>query len=99
MMQGSGKVMIDQEVYIKLSGFPYLEYGMVRGTVRSKSLVTSGEAYVIEVSLPPDLITLYGKKIEFTQNMRGTAEILTNDLTLIQKIISPFRHLISRNRN
>jgi hypothetical protein len=98
-MQRSGKVMIDQEVYIKLSGFPYLEYGMVRGTVRSKSLVTSGEAYVIEVSLPPDLITLYGKKIEFTQNMRGTAEILTNDLTLIQKIISPFRHLISRNRN
>jgi multidrug resistance efflux pump len=97
-MQRSGKVKIGEVVNIKLSGFPYLEYGMVRGSVKTKSLVTSGDAYVIEVSLPQGLTTLYGKKLEFTQNMQGTAEILTDNLRLLQKIINPFRHLISRNK-
>jgi len=97
-MQRSGKVQIDQPVNIKLSGYPYLEYGMVRGIVKSKSLVPTGDAYVIEISLPDGLSTLYGEKLEFTQNMQGTAEIMTNDLRLIQKIINPFRHLASKNR-
>lgn len=97
-MQRSGKVKAGQTVNIKLSGFPYLEYGMVRGLVRTISLVPSGNEYVIEVSLPQELITLYGRELKFTQNMQGTAEILTEDLRLLQKIINPFRHLISKNK-
>jgi len=98
-MQRSGKVKEGQMVNIKLSGYPYLEYGMVRGIVRSKSLVPSGDAYVIEVILPDGLTTLYGKRLDFTQKMQGTAEIITEDLRLIQKIINPFRHLASKSRN
>jgi len=94
----SGKVKTDQIVNIKLSGYPYLEYGMVRGIVKSKSLVPSGDSYIIELSLPSGLTTLYGKTLEFTQNMQGTAEIITDDLRLIQKILNPFRYLISRNK-
>ncbi len=98
-MQRSGKVKVGQDVNIKLSGFPYLEYGMIRGTVSSKSLVPAGDAYIIEVNLPNGLITLYGRKLDFTQNMQGTAEIVTEDLRLLQKIINPFRYLISRNKS
>lgn len=97
-MQRSGKVKIGNPVNIKLSGYPYLEYGMVRGIVKSKSLVPSGNFYIIEVSLPDGLTTLYGRKLEFTQNMQGTAEVLTDNMRLIQKIINPFRHLITKNR-
>ncbi len=97
-MQRSGKVEVDQAVNIKLSGYPYLEYGMVRGIVKSKSLVTSGDAYVIEISLPRGLTTLYGKELDFTQNMQGTAEIITEDIRLIRKIINPFRYLVSKNK-
>jgi HlyD family secretion protein len=97
-MQRSGKVKAGQMVNIKLSGFPYLEYGMVRGSVRTISLVPSGNEYVIEVSLPQGLKTLYGRELKFTQNMQGAAEILTEDLRLLQKIINPFRHLISKNK-
>ena len=32
----------------------------VRGIVKSKSLVPSGDAYVIEIDLPDGLTTLYG---------------------------------------
>lgn len=96
-MHRSGKVMPGQDVNIKLSGYPYLEYGMVRGRVKSKSLVPSGDAYIIEISLPSGLTTLYGKKLDFTQNMQGVAEIITQDIRLIQKIVNPFRYLITRN--
>ena len=97
-MERSGKVKVGKTVNIKLSGFPYLEYGMVRGVVKTKSLVPEGNAYVIEVALPDGLTTLYGKKLDFTQNMQGTAEILTDKLRLLQKLINPIRHLISINK-
>ena len=97
-MQRSGKVEIGKNVNIKLSGFPYLEFGMVKGIVKSKSLVPSGDTYVIEIILPDGLTTTYNEKLPFTQNMQGTAEIMTNDLRLLQKIINPFRHLITKNR-
>lgn len=97
-MQRSGKVIQGRLVNIKLAGYPYLEYGMVRGIVKSKSLVPSEDAYIIEIDLPNGLTTLYGNKLEFTQNMQGTAEILTDDIRLLQKIINPFRYMVSRNK-
>ncbi len=97
-MQRSGKVKEGMLVNIKLSGYPYLEYGMLRGIVKSISLVPSADTYVIGISLPSGFKTLYGKQLEFTQNMQGTAEIITEDTRLLQKIVDPFRHLISRNR-
>lgn len=97
-MQRSGKVKTGQSVNIKLSGYPYLEYGMVRGKVKSISLVPAGDSYVIEIELPEGLTTLYGIKLEFTQNMQGNAEIITENIRLLQKIINPFRYLITKNR-
>jgi multidrug resistance efflux pump len=97
-MQRSGKVKNGQLVNIKLSGYPYLEYGMIRGVVKSKSLVPSGDGYIIEIDLPAGLTTLYGRKLDFTQNMQGTAEIITENVRLLQKIVNPFRYLVSRNK-
>lgn len=97
-MNRSGKVEPGMKVNIKLSGYPYLEYGIIRGVVKTKSLVASGDAYIIEVSLPSELTTLYGQKLGVTQDMQGQAEIITEDMRLIQRIINPFRYMISRNR-
>jgi hypothetical protein len=97
-MQRSGKVKPGQQVNIKLSGYPYLEYGIVRGVVKSKSQVPSGDAYIIDIDLPNGLSTLYGVRLDFTQNMQGTAEIITDDVRLLQKIVNPFRYLILNNK-
>ena len=97
-MQRSGKVKPGQLVNIKLSGYPYLEYGIVRGVVKSKSLVSSGDSYTIEIDLPEGLTTLYGQKLDFSQNMQGLAEIITDDIRLLQKIFNPFRYLVSKNK-
>jgi len=93
-----GKVAVGQKVNIKVSAFPYLEYGMLRGNVKSKSLDNSGNAFEIEVSLPEGLTTLYNENLEYIPNMQGTAEIFTGDLSLLQRIMNPTRHFISRNR-
>jgi HlyD family secretion protein len=97
-MERSGKVKTGMAVNIKLSGYPYLQYGMVRGIIKSKSLVPSGDAYVIEIELPDGLKTLYGTNLEFTQSMQGTAEIITENIRLLQKIVNPFRYMVSKNR-
>jgi multidrug resistance efflux pump len=97
-MQRSGKVKPGQDVNIKLSSYPYLEYGIVRGTILTKSLVPTGDAYVIEIELPNGLTTLYNKKLDFNQNMQGIAEIITEDMRLLQKIINPFRYLLAKNK-
>jgi len=97
-MNRSGKVVQGSAVNIKLAGYPYLEYGMIKGVVKSKSLVPSVNAYIIEIDMPNGLTTLYGEKLEFTQNMQGTAEIITDDIRLLQKIINPFRYMVSRNK-
>lgn len=97
-MNRSGKVKEGMKVNIKLSGYPYLEYGMLRGRVVSKSLVPAGDTYIIDIELPDGLTTLYGDKLEFTQNMQGTAEIITENISLLQKIVNPFRYIVSRNR-
>ena len=97
-MQKSGKVKPGMLVNIKLSGFPYLEFGMVRGVVISRSMVPEGERYYVELSLPDGLNTLYDKQLPFSQNMKGTAEIMTDNLNLLQKIVDPIRYLIIKNR-
>lgn len=97
-MYRSGKVKEGMAVHLKLHGYPYLEYGMVRGIVKSKSLVPADNCYIIEISLPDGLRTLYGTELEFNQNMQGSAEIITNRLTLMQRLTDPFRYAASKIR-
>jgi multidrug efflux pump subunit AcrA (membrane-fusion protein) len=97
-MYRSGKVKPGQSVNIKLSGYPYLEYGVVKGIVKSKSLVPSEDTYVIDVFMPEGLKTLYGITLDLNQKMQGNAEIITDDVTILQKIMNPFRYMITRNR-
>ncbi|MCP4218354.1 MAG: HlyD family efflux transporter periplasmic adaptor subunit, partial [bacterium] len=95
-MQGSGKVKEGQDVNIKFMSYPHMEYGMVYGRINSKSLVTSDNNYVLEVALPNGLITSYKKKLIFSQNMIGTAEIITDDIRLMERIFTPIKSIIKR---
>jgi len=95
--KGAGKVKKGQEVNIKFSNYPYLEYGMVRGMVRSISLVPEDQNYIVEVSLPDSLTTFYGKTLSFTQQMQGSAEIITEDKRLLEQVLRPIKYVFSRN--
>ena len=43
------------------------------------------------------MITSYNKDIEFKQEMRGAAEIITEDLRLIERFFYQFREVLNRN--
>ena len=92
----SGKVKKGQRVNIKLNNFPYQEYGMLMGQVEEISLTPLNDNYIVKVVLPNDLKTTYRKELPFNQKMKGNAEIITEDLRLIERIFYQFRKLFKR---
>ena len=102
---GFGKVEEGQRVNVRLNGFPYMEFGVLKGVVESipavPQTVTTAEGnsivYTVEVSFPDSLVTTYGKELPMVQQMDGTAEIITRDRRLIGQFIDPVLSLF-RNR-
>lgn len=94
---GIGKVENGQLVNIKLNGYPYMEFGMVRGRIRSISLVPEENGYVADIELIAGLTTTYKEQLRFIQQMEGTAEIVTKDLRLIYRFVNPLRALLDKS--
>lgn len=93
----SGKIAIGQRVNVKLQNYPDYEFGVLKGTVNNISMIPDKEGfYTIDVILPKNLVTSYDKTIEFKHEMRGTAEIITEDLRLIERFFSQFRQVLNR---
>ncbi len=95
--QGAGKVKEGQLANIQFANYPYMEFGMVKGIIRSISLAPNNNYYTAEIELPKGLSTFYGVDLEFKQEMQGTAEIITEDIRLLEKIIRPLRYILNRN--
>jgi HlyD family secretion protein len=93
-VKGAGKVAKGQKVNVRFENFPYMEYGYIIGTVKSISLIPNNENYIVEVELPQDLATNYNIQLKFSQEMKGNAEIITEDLRLIQRFINPVKSLL-----
>ncbi|PZQ81281.1 MAG: HlyD family secretion protein, partial [Flavobacterium johnsoniae] len=73
------------------------EFGVIRGKIQSISLTPDKEGNIlIDVSLPNKLETSYHKKIAFRQEMSGTADIITQDLRLMERLLYQFRDLFRR---
>lgn len=94
---GSGKVKVGQKVNIKFSNYPHMEYGMVLGIIKSISMVPSDNVYLVEVNLPNGLLTNYGKKLLFNQKMQGNAEIITEDIRVLERVFQPLKALFKKH--
>ena len=93
----SGKIKVGQEVNIRLANYPDREFGMLRGIVKSISLTPDKEQNIlIDIALPNALTTSYKKEINFHQEMAGTADIITEDLRLIERFLYQFRDIFKR---
>ena len=68
---------------------------MLNGKIKNVSLIPDKEGlYLVDVKLPKKLITSYNKEIVFKQEMRGTVEIITEDLRLIERFFYQFREVL-----
>ncbi len=98
--QNQGKIQAKQRVLIKLDNFKYQEFGIVTGEVKSLSLTPDKDGkYYVEVALPKGLETSYHKKIDFNQELTGNADIVTEELTLAERILNQLRSMLKYQQN
>lgn len=96
-IQNAGKIKLGQKVNIRLANYPDTEFGILNGIIENISLFPDKEGnYVVDVSLNQELITSYNKKIDFQQEMSGQAEIITEDLRLIQRFFYQLRNVFNK---
>lgn len=91
----SGKISQGQKVLIKLDNFRYQEFGIVEGKVENISLTPDKDGnYYVDVVLPKGLKTSYNKQLPFDKELKGNAEIVTQDLRLIERFFYQIRKLL-----
>ncbi|WP_220459146.1 HlyD family secretion protein [Gelidibacter maritimus] len=97
--QNAGKVGIGQKVFIKLDNYPYQQYGMLIGKVTNFSISPNNEGnYTVYVSLPNGTKTSYNKKFNFTQELLGNADIITEDLSVAERLFYKFKDVFKYNQ-
>lgn len=96
---GSGKVKPGQRVNISVTGYPYMEFGFLTGQVQTVSLLADeAGTYTVTVSLPQELNTSYGKTLDFSGELAGTAQILTDERSVTARLLSPLQYLWEKYR-
>ena len=86
--QGSmSKIKEGQQVMIKLSSYPYEEYGMLHGTIK---YITDGTfkdgGYLAEVDFKTQNITDMHKPLELKPGMQAEADIITKNSSLFKRL-------------
>jgi HlyD family secretion protein len=90
---GSGKIRIGQLVNVMVAKYPYLEFGVLQGKTRNISLVPNNDFYTVEVDFSEGLRSTINKELEFTGELNGTAEIITDNRSLFERILTPIEYL------
>lgn len=80
-----GKVAVGQEVLLKFQSYPFQEYGSVMGKIEFISHMPSENGYVAKVILLNGLTTTYRKQIQYRDGLLANAEIVTNDMRLLER--------------
>ncbi|WP_127137677.1 HlyD family secretion protein [Flagellimonas oceanensis] len=92
--QNAGKVVPGQKVLVKLDNFPYQQYGMLVGQVENISVSPDNEGnYFVYISLPEGTSTSYNQTLPFEQELLGNAEIITENLSVAERLFYKFKEL------
>jgi hypothetical protein len=90
---GAGKIKSGQQVIIKMTAYPYLEFGHINGITRQISPAQERESYLVEVQIGEKLVTSSKKELQMSGNLSATAEIITENRRLIERIFAPIKKL------
>lgn len=88
---GAGKVKKGQKVLIKLSAYPFREFGMIRGNISNVSAVALDTAYAMDIQLANGLLTTAHRQIPSQPQLPGIAEVLTNDMSILERLFYSLR--------
>lgn len=91
-----GKVAVGQEVNMQFPAYNYMEFGLIKGNISKLSAMPRDDLFQVEIELQNGLITTYDKEIDFRQGMKGTAEVITQKRTILDRIFDKLKFLSSR---
>ncbi|MEO6233154.1 MAG: HlyD family efflux transporter periplasmic adaptor subunit [Ferruginibacter sp.] len=80
-----GKVKKGQRVLLKFQAYPNEQYGAVNGIIDFISTTPSDSGYLAKVILPNQLITNYKKPLQYHNGLTAQAEIITEDMRLLER--------------
>ena len=93
-VSGAGKVQEGMRINIRLDGFPYQEFGSLQAKVEKIAPVPQDGFYLLEFGLPDTLLTSYKRYIPFRQEMQGSADIITEDRSILDRVFDRFRSAV-----
>lgn len=92
-IQSAGKLKIGQKAVIKLENFPFAEFGVLEGRVKTISAIPKQNQYAVEIDFDNKLITNTGTTIATKNDIQGRVDIVTEDLRLIERIFYQIRKI------
>lgn len=88
------KIKIGQTAEVKLDMYPYMQYGILKGTVARITQLPSGGYYSVMIRLPEKTVSNYGQNLALKPEMSGTVSIITDDMSLFERLMAPVRAVI-----
>lgn len=95
---GIGKVKIGDKAILKIDQYPHKEFGVMYSTIISISPLpkkdnNGNHLYELIIPLPDKMLTTYKKSIPFRPNTGIQAEIITEDKSIIERVMNEFLNL------
>ncbi|MEZ4900617.1 MAG: HlyD family efflux transporter periplasmic adaptor subunit [Spirosomataceae bacterium] len=91
----AGKIKTGQRVLVKFQSYPFEQFGVVEGQIHQIAVLTSSDStFRAIVSLPNGLHTSAHKTLPFKNGLNATAEIITEDLSVAQRMFYEIRKML-----
>lgn len=99
--RNSGEVKKGILVQVRLDAFPYQEYGIIEGNISSIGSITQTSSNAetfsrVELAFPDTLYTTFGERLDFTQKMTGTALIIKEKRSILERIFNQIINLFKK---
>ncbi len=95
---GYGKVKVGQDVNILLQNYPYYEYGILKGRVSNIALFPNTNEYRVEISMPNGMMSSQKQLLNYTPEMGGDAEIITEDRRILERLFDSIIKALKRKQ-
>lgn len=91
-----GKIRPGQTVLLKFQAYPYEQFGSVAGKVDFISSTPVDSGFWARVALPDGLKTSYHKQLPYQYGLIAQADIMTENMNLVQRIYYNMRKQMDR---